>query len=90
MNSPEPAAVTSPKNTRALPLHDEVARQAEQLWIQNGRPSGRDEEFWLKAELEVLGADSSIRIEGAGAVSANQYKESTDANAAKRKSGSKR
>ena len=90
MSSPKNTVEASPKNTRALPLHDEIARRAEQLWVENGRPSGRDEEFWLKAELEVLGADDSVRLTGSGAVSAKQYEESTDANAAKQRSGSKR
>lgn len=81
-------ADASPTNTRAVPLHDEIARRAQQIWEEQGRPSGRDEEFWLKAELEVLGADQDVRVEGSGAVSAEQYRETTDANSAKRKSGS--
>ena len=24
-----------------------------EIWEQNGRPSGRDEEFWLQAETEI-------------------------------------
>jgi hypothetical protein len=27
--------------------------RAHQLWEQHGRPVGRDEEFWLQAELEI-------------------------------------
>ena len=76
----------SPNTIRALPLHDEIARRAEQIWKGNGCPVGRDEEFWLKAEGEVLGADYGLRFDGVGAVSANQYAETTDANGARRKS----
>lgn len=27
--------------------------RAREIWEQNGRPSGRDEEFWLQAETEI-------------------------------------
>jgi hypothetical protein len=30
-----------------------VRWRAEELWILHGRPIGRDEEFWLKAERQV-------------------------------------
>lgn len=84
---PENPADASPKNTRAVPLHDTIAARAQQIWEEQGRPSGRDVEFWLKAELEVLGADTRVRLDGAGGVAADQYAESTDANHAKKESG---
>jgi len=87
---PKNPAEASPVNTRTVPLHDEIARRAREIWQANGQPTGRDEEFWLKAELEVLGASDNVRLEGAGAVSAQQYEASTDANAAKQKSGARR
>ena len=33
---------------------DEVARKALQLWKAAGRPTGRDLEYWLQAEVELL------------------------------------
>ena|SRR5215218_3276442 len=33
---------------------DETRVRAREIWEENGRPSGRDEEFWLQAESEVL------------------------------------
>lgn len=30
-----------------------IKARARALWEQNGRPSGRDVEFWLQAEAEV-------------------------------------
>jgi len=33
---------------------DEVARRALQLWRAAGRPTGRDLEYWLQAEVELL------------------------------------
>lgn len=34
----------------------EVAQRARRLWDAAGRPDGRDCQFWLEAELEILGA----------------------------------
>lgn len=33
---------------------DEVARRTLRLWRAAGRPKGRDLEFWLQAELELM------------------------------------
>ena len=30
-----------------------IGARAHELWEQNGRPSGRDLEFWLQAESEI-------------------------------------
>ena len=32
---------------------EEITRRARELWEQNGRPSGRDLEFWFQAEAEI-------------------------------------
>jgi hypothetical protein len=32
--------------------HD-IQERAHEIWIENGRPEGRDIEFWLAAEREV-------------------------------------
>jgi hypothetical protein len=31
----------------------EIEARARELWEQNGRPAGRDLEFWLQAEAEI-------------------------------------
>ena len=31
----------------------EIEARARELWDQNGRPPGRDLEFWLQAEAEI-------------------------------------
>lgn len=36
-------------------MRDEIRARAHELWEQNGRPSGRDLEFWLQAESEITG-----------------------------------
>ena len=33
---------------------NEVAHRARQLWEARGRPAGRDLEYWLEAEVELL------------------------------------
>ncbi len=42
-------------NTRlTTPSHEEVTARALQLWQIAGNPVGRDVEFWLAAEAEVI------------------------------------
>lgn len=33
--------------------HERVRQLAERLWIEAGRPEGRDEEFWHEAERQI-------------------------------------
>ena len=35
---------------------NEVRARAHDLWEQHGSPQGRDEEFWLRAERELIEA----------------------------------
>jgi len=35
-------------------LRDEVVRRTLNLWSAAGRPAGRDLEFWLQAEVELV------------------------------------
>lgn len=32
---------------------EEISQRAHMIWIQNGRPEGRDLEHWLQAEAEL-------------------------------------
>jgi hypothetical protein len=34
-----------------------IRARAHELWEQHGRPQGRDEEFWLRAERELVDGD---------------------------------
>jgi hypothetical protein len=36
-------------------IKQEIAVRAREMWEQNGRPAGRDLEFWLQAESEIKG-----------------------------------
>jgi hypothetical protein len=38
---------------------DEIAKRAHELWNAAHRPGGRDLEFWLQAEAELLAAKQS-------------------------------
>jgi hypothetical protein len=39
-----------------MPLHDEIAQCARELWSQSGRPQGHDEAIWLEAERRLIAA----------------------------------
>ena len=45
--------------TLIRPSQNRIRRRARQIWMESGRPSGRDEEFWLRAEQELT-ADGVI------------------------------
>ena len=49
------------KNIVPINMDEEIRRRAYELWEENGRESGRDEEYWLSAEREVLGRYTSQR-----------------------------
>jgi hypothetical protein len=45
-------------------LEETVRRRAYMLWEEAGRPEGRSDEFWLAAEMDILGKiDNSIRFD---------------------------
>ncbi len=44
------------------PSPDATARRAYELWEQAGRPDGRDQEFWLRAEVELAAPRSAVGV----------------------------
>jgi hypothetical protein len=48
--------------------HDEIAQLASQRWELAGHPIGRDAEFWLQAEAELLAAKQRVRLPEPGAL----------------------
>jgi hypothetical protein len=36
------------------PTEDQIRERAHEIWERNHRPDGRDEEFWRRAENELL------------------------------------
>jgi hypothetical protein len=41
------------KRLAARRSKEQIRTRAHELWEHHGRPDGRDEEFWLQAELEL-------------------------------------
>ena len=56
---------------------DEVAQRAYQLWVSAGQPAGRDLEYWLQAEAELLAARQSGRSPEVGGSQASPKRETT-------------
>jgi hypothetical protein len=46
--------------------HDEIDQRASQLWELAGHPVGRDAEYWLQAEAELLAAKQCVRLPKVG------------------------
>lgn len=42
--------------TATTPTKEEISYLASRLWEKAGRPDGRDLEFWLNAEKQLLAA----------------------------------
>ena len=40
--------------TTAILSREQISARAFQLWEEAGRPGGRDLDFWLRAEAELL------------------------------------
>jgi hypothetical protein len=48
------------------PSHDEIAQRASQIWELAGHLVGRDAEYWLQAEAELLAARQRVRLPEVG------------------------
>jgi hypothetical protein len=44
----------------AKPNQDKIRARAREIWEENGRPTGRDLEFWLQAEREFREAEALV------------------------------
>ena len=45
----------------AMPNENRIRKRAREIWEENDRPVGRDEEFWFQAEREFREADDLAR-----------------------------
>jgi hypothetical protein len=43
--------------TMTKPTEEQIRARAHELWEQNHRPDGRDEEFWHQAERQLQGEE---------------------------------
>jgi hypothetical protein len=41
------------KSNMAKPTVEQIRQRAQEIWIENHRPEGRDDEFWYQAEKEL-------------------------------------
>lgn len=53
MNQSGTTPATDTANTASPATHDAIARRAQQIWENLGRPGDRDVEIWLQAEREL-------------------------------------
>jgi len=51
---PRPAPRAPLPLTPFKPTHEAIARRAYELYQESGYPNGRDVEFWLLAERELI------------------------------------
>ena len=45
------------KHTMEKPTKEQIIHRAYELWEQNGKPEGRDDEFYHQAERELNAQD---------------------------------
>ena len=53
------------KNIVPINLEEEIRRRAYELWEENGRDAGHDQEYWLSAEREVRNRYTAHRQQSA-------------------------
>lgn len=56
------------------PNHSDIAQRAHELWTENGSPHGRDAEFWLEAEKQLMAKSPQTRTakaQGRGGANGN-------------------
>ena len=56
-------------------MQEDIAACARELWKKYGCPVGRDEQIWLEAERQLLGADPQVARVG-GSTSADALNQS--------------
>ena len=45
----------------AKPEEAKIRNRAREIWEENGRPAGKDEEFWFQAERELREAEDAAK-----------------------------
>lgn len=55
----KPPVTVEPISARTGDLEERIRQRAYELYEQEGRQAGRDEEYWLRAEAEILGRKSA-------------------------------
>nr|WP_245283648.1 DUF2934 domain-containing protein [Bradyrhizobium sp. URHD0069] len=47
-----------------MPNEERIRNRAREIWEENDRPAGRDEEFWFQAECEFREAEDLAKQTG--------------------------
>jgi len=51
---PRPAGMRQPRATGTVKItHEQIARRAHEIWVQQGCRPGRDKEHWFEAERQL-------------------------------------
>ncbi len=50
MNAKNPKSVPQLTLTSVHPTHEQIAQRAHQIWLFEGRPTGRERQHWIIAE----------------------------------------
>jgi hypothetical protein len=83
------APTAQSQQIRETVAHEEIARRAHELWEQDGRQDGRDQEYWLQAEKQLRG--SSFRNDAeSDAGDAHEQARAIKASAERRSQSSRR
>jgi hypothetical protein len=50
------------EDARTQPTEKEIKNRAYEIWERNGRPEGKEDEFWQLAEQELRNEDKSSPV----------------------------
>lgn len=53
--------ISTPNTPANASSADAIATAAYYQWLQAGRPAGRDQDFWLKAEAQMRTGASGVK-----------------------------
>jgi hypothetical protein len=73
--NPKKTSQPAPATSLPPPTHEQIVQRAHRIWIEQGRPEGRDREHWIEAERQLRdpsGKRTSQDIESAGEVEADK------------------
>ena len=67
-----------------MPLHEEIAPRAYEIWEKRGRPEGQAVEHWLEAESQLLGSNPEVNSAASGPVASEQVSAALSGNKRRR------
>lgn len=67
-----------------MPLHEEIAARAYEIWEKRGRPEGEAIAHWLEAESQLLGSNPEVNSAAGAPVSAEKAGDALSGNKRRR------